>query len=281
MTVNSNGALSIESRSKAENEVPHAKALAGKVALITGAARGIGRTMANRFAHEGASVVIADIDVENGPAAAYEIVSHGGSAHFQEVDITNEAHVQLLFDSVSRQFSRLDILVNNAGVGLNRTFLETSLSEWDRLMRVVLTGTFLCSQAAARSMVARGRGNIINIASISGQRGAQSRAAYGAAKAGVIQLTRVMAVELAPLGVRVNAISPGPVLTDQSIGTHTEATRKSYVDRIPMHRYGERDEIAAAALFLASDESSFVNGHILNVDGGFHAAGLMFDPTAE
>ena len=186
-----------------------------------------------------------------------------------------------MISSVLEQCSQLDILVNNAGVGLNKPFLETTLDEWNHLVGVVLTGTFICSQIAAREMVRQGNGTIINIASISGQRGAQGRAAYGAAKAGVIQLTRVMAVELAERGVRVNAISPGPVVTDQSNGTHTLATRKSYVDRIPMHRYGERHEIAAAALFLASDESTFIHGHVLNVDGGFHAAGLMFDPNAD
>jgi 3-oxoacyl-[acyl-carrier protein] reductase len=142
-----------------------------------------------------------------------------------------------------------------------------------------LTGTFLFAQAVARVMVAQHAGSIVNVASISGQRGAQGRAAYGVAKAGVIQLTRVMAVELAAQGVRANAISPGPVDTFQSRSTHTPATRQSYLERIPVHRYGESEEIAQAALFLASDESSFVQGHILNVDGGFHAAGLMFDPN--
>ena len=130
-------------------------------------------------------------------------------------------------------------------------------------------------------MLTQGRGAIVNIASISGQRGAQGRAAYGSAKAGVIQLTKIMAVELASRGVRVNAVSPGPVVTEQSLSTHTAATRQAYLDRIPLHRYGERSEIAAAALFLASDEASFVHGHILNVDGGFASAGLMFDADAE
>ena len=255
--------------------------LSGKVALITGAGRGIGRTMAQRFADEGARVVIADIDAESGREAANDITARGGEALFFPVDITDERHVQSLVANVMNHCSQLDILVNNAGVGLNKPFLETTLEEWNRLLGVVLTGTFLCSQVAAREMVHRGQGTIINIASISGQRGAQGRAAYGSAKAGVIQLTRVMAVELAACGVRVNAISPGPVVTDQSNGTHTVATRKSYFDRIPMHRYGERHEVASAALFLASDESAFIHGHILNVDGGFYAAGLMFDPNAE
>ena len=129
-------------------------------------------------------------------------------------------------------------------------------------------------------MVEQGAGKIVNVGSISGQRGGEGRAAYGASKAGVMQLTKVMAVELAAKGVRVNAVSPGPVDTVQSRETHTEATRRAYLDRLPVRRYGERREIAAAALFLASDESGFVAGHILNVDGGFRAAGLMFDPEA-
>jgi 3-oxoacyl-[acyl-carrier protein] reductase len=164
---------------------------------------------------------------------------------------------------------------------LNKPFLTTTLDEWEKQLRVNLTGTFLCAQTAARVMVRQGRGQIVNVASISGQRGGQGRAAYGSAKAGVILLTRVMAVELAPLGVRVNAIAPGPVDTEQSRGTHTEATRRAYRERIPTGRYGAREEIASAALFLVSDESSFVAGHVLNVDGGFGAAGLMFNPRED
>jgi 3-oxoacyl-[acyl-carrier protein] reductase len=255
--------------------------LTGKVTLITGAGNGIGRTMARLFAAEGAQVIIADIDLANAQGACSEILNHGGHAHAVAVDITKPDQIQSMIEKTCERFQRIDVVVNNAGVGLNRPFLETTLDEWNRLIDVVLTGTFLCSQAVGKLMVRQGRGVIVNIASISGQRGAQGRAAYGAAKAGVIQLTRVMAVELAPHGIRVNAISPGPVVTDQSNGTHTAATRQSYLDRIPLHRYGERHEVAAAAVFLASDESSFVHGHILNVDGGFTAAGLMFDPHAD
>jgi NAD(P)-dependent dehydrogenase (short-subunit alcohol dehydrogenase family) len=129
-------------------------------------------------------------------------------------------------------------------------------------------------------MTTRAGGRIVNIASISGQRGGQGRAAYGAAKAGVILLTKVMAAELAPLGIRVNAVSPGPVDTEQSRETHTPSTRQAYYDRIPARRYGEREEIAAAVVFLASRDASFINGHVLNVDGGFNAAGLLFDDDA-
>ncbi|HXG13496.1 MAG TPA: 3-oxoacyl-ACP reductase family protein [Gemmataceae bacterium] len=252
--------------------------LAKKVAIITGAGRGIGREMALRFAVEGARVVVADVDGQRAGAVSAEIRASGGTARAVPVDITVPAQVDSLIQATLAHFGRLDVLVNNAGVGLNKPFLTTTPEEWDRLIRVNLTGTFLCAQAAARVMVEQGGGRIVNIASISGQRGGQGRAAYGASKAGIILLTRVMAVELAVHGITVNAIAPGPVVTDMSNGTHTEATRRSYHERIPLRRYGTPAEIAAAAVFLASDEASFVNGHTLNVDGGFDAAGLLFDP---
>jgi 3-oxoacyl-[acyl-carrier protein] reductase len=208
---------------------------------------------------------------------ANEITATGGVAIGLKVDVSETAAVQALIDATCQRFGKLDILVNNAGIGLNKPFLATTLEEWELQLKVNLTGQFLCGQAAARSMVRQGSGRIVNVASISGQRGGQGRAAYGAAKAGVILLTKVMSVELSPLGVRVNAVAPGPVDTDQSRETHTPATRRAYYDRIPARRYGEREEVAAAVLFLASSESSFVTGHVLNVDGGFNAAGLLFD----
>jgi NAD(P)-dependent dehydrogenase (short-subunit alcohol dehydrogenase family) len=252
--------------------------LANKVAVVTGSGRGIGREMARLFAAEGARVAVADLNEDTARRTAAEVTAAGGDAVAVHSDITDPSRVEALIRLVTDRWGRLDILVNNAGVGLNRPCLETTLAEWDHVMRTNLTGTFLCAQAAARVMVRQGAGRIVNVASISGQRGGQGRAAYGASKAGVIQLTRVMAVELAPLGVAVNAISPGPVDTDQSRHNHTPATRRAYHDRIPQRRYGEHREIAAAALFLASDEASFVTGAVLNVDGGFGAAGLMFDP---
>ena len=254
--------------------------LQDKITIITGAGRGIGRVIALRFAQEGARVVIADLDESSAHAVAAEIVAAGGLGLGLKLDVAQPAMVDAAIAETRSRFGRLDVLVNNAGIGSCVPVLELTLEEWERNLRVNLTGTFLCAQAAARVMVAQGCGRIINIASISGQRGGVGRAAYGAAKAGVIQLTRVMAVELSARGVGVNAISPGPVDTDQSRGTHTPATRRAYLDRIPMKRYGQAEEIAAAAVFLAADESSFVVGHVLNVDGGFDAAGLIFDDLA-
>ena len=254
--------------------------LQDKITIITGAGRGIGRVIALRFAQEGARVVIADLDESTAHAVAAEIAAAGGQALGLKLDVAQPAMVDAAIAETRSRFGRLDVLVNNAGIGSCVPVLDLTLEEWERNLRVNLTGTFLCAQAAARVMVAQGSGRIINIASISGQRGGVGRAAYGAAKAGVIQLTRVMAVELSARGVRVNAIAPGPVDTDQSRGTHTPATRRAYLDRIPMKRYGQAEEIAAAAMFLAADESSFVVGHVLNVDGGFDAAGLIFDDLA-
>jgi NAD(P)-dependent dehydrogenase (short-subunit alcohol dehydrogenase family) len=251
--------------------------LLNDVAIITGAGRGIGSAIAKAFAAEGAQVVVADLDLDNAQHLADEIKRAGQHASAYRVDIGEPAQVQRLIDDTLHRHNRLDVLVNNAGVGLNQPFLTTTLEQWELQLRVNLTGTFLCGQAAARAMVKQNGGRIVNIASISGQRGGQGRAAYGAGKAGVILLTKVMAAELAPLGVRVNAVSPGPVDTDQSRETHTPSTRQAYYDRIPARRYGEREEIASAVVFLASREASFINGHILNVDGGFNAAGLLFE----
>jgi NAD(P)-dependent dehydrogenase (short-subunit alcohol dehydrogenase family) len=254
--------------------------LPDKKAVITGAGRGIGRQIALRFAAEGAHVVIADLRIEDARAAAAEITAAGGKASAVHVDVGDAASVGQMIEAASAAFGPLDVLVNNAGVGLNKPFLTTTQAEWDLNLRVNLTGTFLCAQAAARVMVEHGGGRIINIASISGQRGGVGRSAYGASKGGVIALTKIMAVELAPLQVRVNAVAPGPVDTDQSRATHTAATRRSYLERIPMNRYGTADEIASGVVFLASDDSGFVTGHVLNVDGGFNSAGLMFDADA-
>lgn len=251
-----------------------------KVVIITGSGRGIGRQMALRFAAEGARVVVADLSEPHARDVAAEIVQAGGVAEAVRVDVADPKSAAAMVESARAKFGRVDVLVNNAGIGSNRSVLEMSLEEWERNLRVNLTGTFLCAQAAARVMVAQeGGGRIVNIASISGQRGGVGRAAYGAAKAGVILLTRVMAVELGARGVLVNAVAPGPIDTEQSRGTHTPATRRSYLDRIPTRRYGTTDEIASGVLFLASAEASWVNGHILNVDGGFDAAGLIFDPN--
>lgn len=249
-----------------------------KVAIVTGSGRGIGRAIATRLAHEGARLVIADILYDDAEQTAADLQVVGADAVAFSIDVTDVEQVRQLMETTRARMGRLDVLVNNAGVGLNRPFLETTLEEFERTVRVNLTGTFLCSQAAARIMARQGDGRIVNIASISGERGAQNRSAYGASKAGVILLTKVMAVELAAVGIRVNAVAPGPVATAMTSETHPPEVRQGYLQRIPLKRYARPEEIADAVFFLASENSDFITGHVLNVDGGFIAAGLIFEP---
>jgi len=251
---------------------------AGKVAIVTGAGRGIGREIALGLVRGGARVAVADCNVPQANQVCREIAEMCGDAITVPVDISDPEQVDSMVRQTLTAYGRIDVLVNNAGIGHARPFLDIPLEEWNLVLKVNLTGQFLCAQAVARVMLKQGGGRIVNVASISGQRGGTGRAAYGAAKAGVILLTRVMAVELAAKGIAVNAISPGPTETDQVRQCHNAATRAAYYDRLPMRRYAQPRETAQAALFLASDEASFVSGHILNVDGGFDAAGLIFEP---
>jgi len=249
--------------------------LEGKAAIVTGGGRAIGREIALRMAREGARVMVADIDGDSARAVAEEIRESTGDAAWTEVDINRSDQVRDMVDETVSRMGTVDILVNNAAMGHARYVLDITEEEWNQVIHTNLTGTFLCAQAAARHMVRRGSGAVVNIASISGERGGTGRAAYGASKAGVILLTRVMAVELSAQGVRVNAVSPGPVDTPQSRAFHNAATREAYGRLVPSGRYGEAAEIASAVVFLASEDSSWIHGHVLNVDGGFSAAGLM------
>ncbi|MBB4402813.1 MULTISPECIES: SDR family NAD(P)-dependent oxidoreductase [Rhizobium/Agrobacterium group] len=247
--------------------------LSGKTAIVTGAARGIGHAIAVAFAKEGAQVVICDRDEAAAVSAAKEI---GSSAIAVAGDISSDADVEKVVSSALESFGKIDILVNNAGIGATTLFLESSREEFERVVRINLTGTFTMSQAVARKMADQKSGKIINIASLSGQKGGVGRSAYGASKAGVELLNKVMAVELADYGINVNAIAPGPILTEVSKTMHTLETRDAYHRLVPQRRYGEPSEIADAAVFLASDEARYITGHTLNVDGGFLAAGLLF-----
>ena len=247
--------------------------LPGRVAAITGGALGIGRATALTFAGEGATVTLGDVQIEAAETVAAEIRGRGGKAIAVGLDVGDAAQVQAFVDHVVAEFGRLDIMFANAGIAHSAPFLEHPEAQWHRVLRVNLTGVFLCCQAAARQMVKQGGGRIITTASINGFRGVENLAGYNAAKAGVIELTRTMAVELAQHRIAVNAIAPAQIDT-RLTRSLPEGARRRRVERIPMGRFGEPEEVAQAALFLASDDASYVTGHTLAVDGGYLAGGL-------
>lgn len=248
--------------------------LPGRVAAITGGALGIGRATALTFAEEGATVALGDVQIEAAETVAQEIRGRGGRAIAVGLDVGDAAQVQAFVDRVVEEFGRLDVMFANAGIAHSAPFLEHALAQWHRVLRVNLTGVFLCCQAAARQMVKQGGGGrIITTASINGFRGVENLAGYNAAKAGVIELTRTMAVELAQHRIAVNAIAPAQIDT-RLTRSLPEGARRRRVERIPMGRFGEPEEVARVALFLASDDASYVTGHTLAVDGGYLAGGL-------
>ncbi|MEZ5650386.1 MAG: glucose 1-dehydrogenase [Burkholderiaceae bacterium] len=252
------------------------KRLQDNVAAVTGAGRGMGEAIARRLALDGAAVVVSDIDLDGARRVAAEIRAAGGQAVAVKIDVSIEADAQHLTRTALDNYGQLDILVNNAGIGLNKLFIDTTPADMERLFRVDLLGAFMCAQAAVRAMLPRGYGRIINIASLSGQRGGIGRSAYGTAKAGLELLTKVMSVELASKGITVNNVAPGAIATQISVEMHDQATRDAYHYLIPQRRYGTAEEVASAVAYLASPEAVHVCGHTLNVDGGFQTAGLMY-----
>ncbi len=242
----------------------------GKVAIVTGAGKGIGRGIALALAREGARVVVDDIEFQSAMNVADEIRKSGRQALASGADVSNSEQVKRMVDETLCQFGQIDILVNNAGTGKVIPFLEISETLWDSLTSINLKSVFLCSQEAGRQMLKQKRGKIVNIASIAGHEALPGTAAYSPAKAGVLQLTRVLAVEWAACNINVNAVSPGFTLTP-----HTESTMKehpeliqNYVSRIPSRRPATVEDVANAVLFLCSSDSDDIFGQEIVVDGG-------------
>jgi NAD(P)-dependent dehydrogenase (short-subunit alcohol dehydrogenase family) len=246
---------------------------AAPVALVTGAARGIGLATAKRFLAADWRIVMLDIDgPELGAAAAP--LGHPDAVLPLSADVADPDAVTTAFAALDARFGRLDALINNAGTAVFKPILDTTHAEWTRTLAVNLTGPFLCAQAAVPLMRRNRGGAIVNVTSISGLRASTLRVAYGTSKAALAHLTKQQAVELASFGIRVNAVAPGPVDTAMAKAVHTPAIRADYHDAIPLNRYGREEELAEAIFFLCGAGASYVTGQILAVDGGFEAAGI-------
>lgn len=243
----------------------------GKTAIVTGGANGIGLASARRFAVEGAKVVIADIDATHGEAAAKSLRGSGGEALFVATDVTKRADIDRLIAETLKSFASVDIMMNNAGIAISKPFLETSDELFDTVMRTNLTSAFMGGQAAAQQMVRQKTGGvIINMSSVNAVVAIQGLVGYVCSKGAMNQLTRVMALELAPHKIRVVAIGPGTILTEMAKGAvlSNEEARRRILSRTPIGRMGEPEEIASVAAFLASDEASYMTGQTIYPDGG-------------
>lgn len=249
----------------------------GKVVVITGGGGGMGVELCAAFAERGAHVVLTDAVERAVREGAAELERRGHAVETLVLDVADEPAVAAAFDGIVAAHGHVDALVCAAGVRPVGRLLEQSLEDWDRCLRINLTGVLVCARNAARHMVARGSGSIVNIASVNGVRAVTGLGAYNASKAAVISLTQTLASELGPHNVRVNAIVPAQVETPMIAGDPPDERRRRE-ERIPMGRYGTPREIATAACFLASDDASFVTGHPLAVDGGYLAFG--FRPAA-
>lgn len=249
--------------------------LTGKVALVTGARRGMGKSHALALAAQGAAVAVTDISLEECQQVANEIIAKGGKAAAFKLDVTNIGEIDSVFTEAVNKFGRLDMLVNNAGIYQPKPFLEMSEADWERTISINLKGEFFCAQRAAKEMAKNGWGRIVNIASIASGGvgvGIAGGSHYTASKGGIIGMTETLAIELAPLGINVNAIAPGAIDTPMMA---TSEMSKEEIDAllagIPLKRVGKPEEVSAAVVFLSSDEASYVTGSTVYVDGGWMA----------
>lgn len=243
--------------------------LEGKVALVTGGAQGIGRSIGLLLAEKGATIVISDINLQKAEETVQEIQSLERKAMAFQVDVANFSEVEKMVDTIVERFSRIDILVNNAGITRDKLILRMSEEDWDSVIRINLKGTFNCTKAALKYMSRQRSGKIVNIASVSGIMGNPGQANYSASKAGIIGFTKTIAREFAQRGINVNAIAPGYIQTPMT-DVLPEKVKEELKRLIPMERLGQPEDVAQAVLFLVSEASSYITGQVLNVNGGIY-----------
>ena len=241
--------------------------LQNKVALVTGGAQGIGKTIGEELTRAGAHVVLGDVNLEGAQVTAESINNNGGSASAIKIDVSNATEVQQVFDFIMKDKKPVDIVVNNAGITRDGLMLRMKEIDWDLVLDINLKGSFLCSQQAAKQMMKQKSGVIVNISSIVGVMGNFGQANYSASKAGVIGLTKTLAREVASRGIRVNAVAPGFIDTEMT-RTLDETIRHKLIEQIPLSRLGLPEDVARCVSFLVSDKSSYITGQVINLNGG-------------
>jgi len=243
--------------------------LKSKVALVTGAAQGIGKAVAVLLARNGADVIVSDVNLEKAEETAKEIETMGQRAMAIKVDVANSGDVERMVETVMGSFGRIDILVNNAGIARDRLILRMTEEDWNAVLDINLKGTFNCTKAIVKHMSKQRSGKIVNIASVVGEMGNAGQANYSASKAGVIGLTKTVAREFAQRGINVNAIAPGYIQTPMT-DVLPEKAKEELKRMIPLERLGQPEDVAEAVLFLVSEASNYITGHVLNVNGGIY-----------
>ena len=238
-----------------------------KVALVTGGAQGIGRVISEELAGQGAHVILGDVNLEGAEKTAAELKQTGAKASAVRIDVSSSSDVQSAFDSISKEYKLVDIVVNNAGITRDGLLVRMKEADWDLVMNVNLKGSFLCSQQAAKQMMKQKSGAILNIASIVGLMGNFGQANYSASKAGLIGFTKTLAKEVAPRGIRANAIAPGFIDTEMT-RVLEESVRKKLIEQIPLARLGEPEDVARCVSFLVSEKASYITGQVISVNGG-------------
>ena len=241
--------------------------LDGKVALITGGAQGIGRIISEDLAGQGAHVILGDINLEGAEKTAAELKESGAKASAVRIDVSSGADVKSVFDSIIKEYKPVDIVVNNAGITRDGLLVRMKEADWDLVMNINLKGSFLCSQQAAKQMMKQKSGAIVNIASIVGIMGNFGQANYSASKAGLIGFTKTLAREVAPRGIRANAVAPGFIDTEMT-RVLEESVRAKLVEQIPLARLGQPEDVARCVSFLVSEKASYITGQVINVNGG-------------
>ena len=241
--------------------------LDGKVALITGGAQGIGRIISEELAGQGAHVILGDVNLEGAEKTATELKESGAKASAVRIDVSSADDVKSVFDSIIKEYKPVDIVVNNAGITRDGLLVRMKEADWDLVMNINLKGSFLCSQQAAKQMMKQKSGAIVNIASIVGIMGNFGQANYSASKAGLIGFTKTLAREVAPRGIRANAVAPGFIDTEMT-RVLEESVRAKLVDQIPLARLGKPEDVARCVSFLVSEKASYITGQVINVNGG-------------